>query len=137
MDRTFAYQFALAYRSPGCPGKSTGKLRTGSVALAAIDVEDMPGDEGSFIRRDKDDGIGDLLRQAEAIHRNSRHESRLVLRRVRKTGQHSGIYRTRRHAVHTNSRLDRLKRHCVGEPFDGVLAADIDRGPSRTLVPVG
>ena len=39
--------------------------------------------------------------EAEAFHRNSRHQSRLVLRSVRKTRQHSCVYRTRRHAVHS------------------------------------
>src|SRR5207244_4394785 len=34
-------------------------------------------------------------------------------------------------------RLDGLERHRLGDAFDGVLAADIDRGPRRTLVPVG
>src|SRR4029453_7809090 len=63
--------------------------------------------------------------------------SRLVFRRARKTGQHASVYRTRRHAVHTDPRLDGLERHRLGDAFDGVLAADIDRGPRRTLVPVG
>src|SRR5207253_5591719 len=78
-----------------------------------------------------------LLREAEAIHRNSRHQRRLVFRRARKTGQHASVYRTRRHAVHTDPRLDGLERHRLGDAFDGVLAADIDGGPRRTLVPVG
>jgi hypothetical protein len=59
------------------------------------------------------------------------------LRRARKAGQHAGVRRTRRHAVHTDSRLGDLERHRLGDAFDGVLAADIDGGPRRTLVPVG
>jgi len=39
------------------------------------------------ISRDEDDRVGKLLREAEAAHRNTRHQSRLVLRRARKTGQ--------------------------------------------------
>jgi hypothetical protein len=35
------------------------------------------------------------------------------------------------------SRLGDLERHRLGDAFDGVLTADIDRGPRRTLVPVG
>src|SRR6202022_173251 len=91
----------------------------------------------SFVRRDEYDRVGKLLREAEATHRNTRHQSRLVLRRARKTGQHASVRRTRRHAVHTDSRLRDLERHRFGDAFDGVLAADIDRGPCRTLVPVG
>src|SRR6202043_4236763 len=34
-------------------------------------------------------------------------------------------------------RLGDLERHRLGDAFDGVLAADIDGGPRRTLVPVG
>src|SRR6202521_3818679 len=64
-------------------------------------------------------------------------KSRLVLRRARKTGQHASVRRTRRHGVHTDSRLGDLERHRLGDAFDGVLAADIDRGPRRTLVPIG
>src|SRR4029077_10401729 len=97
----------------------------------------MAGDERSFVRRVEDDRVGELLREAEAIHRNSRHQSRLVLRRARKTGQHAGVYGTRRYAVYTDSRLDRLERHRLGDTFDGVLAADIDGGARRTFVPVG
>src|ERR1700730_3298410 len=41
------------------------------------------------------------------------------------------------HAVHPDSRLGDLARHRPGDAFDGVLAAGIDRGPRRTLVPVG
>src|ERR1700730_16224133 len=105
--------------------------------VTAVDVEDMAGDERSFIRRDEDDRIGKLLREAEATHRNTGHQSRLVLRRARKAGQHAGVRRTRRPAVHTDSRLGGLERHRLGDAFDGLLAADVDRGPRRTLVPVG
>src|SRR6185312_6356526 len=47
------------------------------------------------------------------------------------------VYRTRRHAVHPDPRLDGLERHRLGDAFDGVLASDVDGGPRRTLVPVG
>src|SRR5580693_6357045 len=73
-------------------GKTAGRgtnlrARTGSVdGFTAVDVEDMAGDERSFVRGDEDDGAGKLLREAEATHRNSRHKSRLVLRRARKAG---------------------------------------------------
>src|SRR6267154_3684725 len=43
----------------------------------------------------------------------------------------------RSHAVHPDSRLGDLARHRPGDAFDGVFAADIDRGPRRRLVPVG
>src|SRR2546428_435476 len=97
----------------------------------------MAGDERSVVRRDEDDRARKLLREAEATHRNTRHQSRLVLRRAGKTGQHAGIRRTGRHAVHADSRLGGLERHRLGDAFDGVLAADIHGGPRRTLVPVG
>src|ERR1700738_1769986 len=97
----------------------------------------MAGDERSFVRRHEDDRVGKLLREAEATHRNSRHQSRLVLRRARKAGQHAGVRKTRRHGVHTDSRLGDLERHRLGDAFDGVLAADIDGGPRRALMPVG
>src|SRR6476620_8488884 len=56
---------------------------------------------------------------------------------ARKTGQHASVRRTRRHGVHADSRLGDLERYRLGDAFDGVLAADIDRGPRRALMPVG
>src|SRR5882724_5092800 len=97
----------------------------------------MAGDERSFVRRDVDDRVGNLLREAEATHRNTRHQSRLVLRRARKAGQHASVRRTRRHAIHTDSRFGDLERHRLGDAFYGVLAAHIDGGSGSTLVPVG
>src|SRR5271155_3545099 len=68
----------------------------GSVSgVTAVDVEDMAGDERSFVRRNEDDRVGKLLRETEATHRNTRHQSRLVLRRARKTGQHVSVRRAR------------------------------------------
>src|SRR6202023_368680 len=49
----------------------------------------------------------------------------------------ASVRRTRRHGVHTDSRLGGLERYRLGDTFDGVLAADIDGGPRCTLVPVG
>src|SRR4030088_710200 len=71
--------------------------------LAAVDVEDVAGDERSFVRRDEDDRVGKLLREAEATHRNTRHQSRLVLRRAREAGQHASVGGTRRNAIHADS----------------------------------
>ena len=64
-------------------------------------------------------------------------KSRLVLRRAGKAGQHAGVRRTGRDRIHADSRLGDLERHRLGDAFDGVLAADIDGGPRRALVPVG
>src|SRR5260370_34477453 len=77
------------------------------------------------------------FREAEAIHRNGRHQRCLIFRRARKTRQHAGVYGTWRHAVHPDPRLDGLERHRLRDAFDGVLAADIDGGTRRALVPVG
>ena len=100
------------------------------MALAAIDVEDMAGDVGGSLRRDEDDRVGDFFREAETRHRNGRRQRRLVLRRAREAGQHAGVDRARRHRIDTYPRLRELERHRLGDAFDGVLAADIDRGPA-------
>src|SRR6202051_569698 len=97
----------------------------------------MAGDERLFVRRDEDDRVGYVPREHEATHRNTRHQRRLIVRRACKTGQHASVRGTRRYAVHTDSRLGDLERHRLGDAFHGVLAADIDRGPRCTLVPVG
>src|SRR5712671_4026631 len=111
--------------------------RASAGGLPAVDVEDMAGDVGSLVRRDEYDRVCKLLREAEATHRNTRRESSLVLLRACKTGQHASVGGARRHAIHADSRLGDLERHRLGDALDGVLAADIDRGPGRTLVPVG
>src|SRR5277367_906411 len=46
--------------------------------FTAIDIEDMAGDERSFVRRDEYDRVGKLLGAAEAADRNTRHQSGLV-----------------------------------------------------------
>ena len=69
------------------------------------------------------------------MHRNSRYQSRLVLRRTRKAGQHAGIDGTRRHDVRADPRFDGLQRHRLGDAFDSVLAADV-AGNLRCLVKV-
>src|SRR5438034_8099959 len=107
------------------------------MSFAAIDVEDVAGNERRLVRCDEDDRVGELLREAEATHRNSRDESRLVLRSAREAGQHAGVRRTRRHGIHPDARLDDLEGNRLGDAFDGVLATNIDRGPRRTFVPVG
>src|ERR1700758_3644284 len=107
-----------------------------SVALAAIDVEDMAGDVGGSLRRDEDDRVGKLFREAKAGHRNGRHQSRLVLRRAREAGQHAGVRRTGCHGIDTDSRLRELERHRLGDAFDGMLAADVDGGAGRALVSI-
>jgi DNA-binding transcriptional LysR family regulator len=106
------------------------------VALAAIDVEDVAVDERSFVQRDEDDRVGKFLREAEAAHRNRRHQSRLFLRGAGKTGQHAGVRGAGGHGIHANPRFGDLERHRLGEAFDSVLAADVDGGARRTLVPV-
>src|SRR5882672_7801009 len=59
-----------------CPLRSVG-------GVAAVDVEDVAGDEGGVARRDEDDRVGELLREAEAGHRNFGDQVGLVLRRAR------------------------------------------------------
>src|SRR6266478_430517 len=106
------------------------------VALAAIDVENMAGDVGSSLRRDKDDRVGKLFREAEPGHRNGRHQSCLVLRRACEAGQHAGVRRTGCHGIDTDSRLSKLERHRLGDAFDGMLAAYVDGGAGRALVSI-
>src|SRR5262249_7983552 len=108
-----------------------------SVALSTIDVEDVAIDERSFVRRDENDRVGKLFREAEATHRNRRYQSRLILRRAGKAGQHAGVRGAWGHGIHPYPRLGDFERHRLGEAFDGMLAAGIDGSPRRTFVPVG
>src|SRR5258706_13414968 len=79
---------------------------------------------------------GDLLRQSESTQRNLGRQGRLVLRRAGEAGQHAGVHRPRRDGIHANARLGDLERHRLGDAFDGVLGADVDRRPRRSLAPV-
>jgi hypothetical protein len=51
--------------------------------------------------------------------------------------QHAGVRGPWRDGIHANSRLGDFERHRLGDAFDGVLSADVIRGESCTLVPVG
>src|ERR1700676_1757134 len=71
---------------------------------SAVDVEDVARNEGRFVRCDEDDPVGNLLCEAETIHRNATHKCRLVLRRARKPGQHVSVRSTRSHGVYAETR---------------------------------
>src|SRR3979411_2699346 len=73
--------------------------------VAAVDVEDVTGDEPGFVRRDEHDAVGDLLGEAEPAQRYLRRQRRLVLRRIGEAGQHAGVGGARRHGIDANSRL--------------------------------
>src|SRR3989454_8435372 len=105
--------------------------------VTAVDVEDVTRDERGLVRRDEHDAVGDLLGQAESTQRDLRREGRLVLRRAGEAGQHAGVRGAWCDGIHANSRLGDFERHRLGDAFDGVLGADVDRGESCTLVPVG
>src|ERR1700729_956403 len=106
-------------------------------AVSAVDVENVTGDEPGFVRRDEDDTVGELLGEAEPTQRNLRCQSRLVLCRAGEAGQHAGVRGAWRDGIHANSRLGDFELHRLGDPFDGMLGADVDRGAGGTLVPVG
>src|SRR6267378_7985576 len=107
---------------------------TGSVGgMTAVDVEDMAGDEPGLVRRDEHDAVGDLLRAAESTQRNLRRKGRLILRRAGEAGQHAGVRGAWRDGIHANSRLGDFERDRLGDAFDGVLGADVNRGESCTL----
>ena len=72
-------------RSPLERARSSAPRPDRSVALTVIDIEDVAVDKRSFVRRDEDDRVGKLLREAEATHRNRRHQSgriRVPVKRV-------------------------------------------------------
>src|ERR1700719_1439270 len=123
-----------------CETVEAGSFRawTGSVgAVPAVDIEDVTRDESGFVRRNEDNTVGALLGGAEPTQRNLRRQGRLVLRRTGEAGQHAGVGGARCYGIHANSRLGGFERHRLGDAFDGVLGADVDRGPGRALVPIG
>ena len=64
-------------------------------------------------------------------------QSRLVLRRAGEAGQHAGVRGPGRDGIHPNFRIGNFERYRLGDSFDGVLGADVDRGARRGLVPIG
>src|SRR3984957_16765304 len=112
--------------------------RAGSVsAVSAIDVQDMARDKSGFVRRNEHDAVGDFLRETETAQRNLRRQGRLVLCCAGEASQHASVGGAGCYGIHADSRLGGLQRHRLGDALDGVLGADIDRGESRALVPVG
>src|SRR6201991_1839382 len=110
----------------------------GSVgAVAAVDVEDVTGDEPAFVRAEEYDAVGDLLGEDESTERNLGHQRRLVLRRAGEARQHAGVRGAGPDGIYPNPRFGEFERHRLGDAFDGVLGADIDRGIGRAPVPIG
>src|SRR5260370_31590660 len=128
--------------SPGRPRLywARSNLRAHSASVgghAAVDVEDLARDPLSCVRPEEEDTVGDFLGEAKSLKRNLLHQRSLVLWRTGEAGQHAGVSWAGRDGVHPNSRLGELERYRLGDAFDGVLGADVDRGESRAPVSVG
>src|ERR1700752_731222 len=88
-------------------------------SFPAVDAEHLPVDEARELRGEKDDGIGDILRRAEALQGDALDERLLPLgpislplllrRRVR-------AHETRRHAVHRDAEGPKLMGDVTGRP---------------------
>src|SRR5712691_5097097 len=106
-------------------------------SLAAVDGDDLAGHERGRGGSEKDDRTANFVGLAHPTQRNGRHQRRLVLGVAGETIEHAGVGRPGCDGVDAHTRGSALERRGFGDAFDGVLAADIDRGTGGTLMTVG
>src|SRR5216684_3799503 len=123
-----------------CMLKTSGSARAMPVSadsLAAVDGDNLAGNERGRGGSEKDDRAGNFVGLAHPTQRNGRHQRRLVLGVAGEAIEHAGVGRPGCDGVDAHTRGSALERRGFGDAFDGVLAADIDRGTGGTLMTVG
>src|SRR4029077_116433 len=97
-------------------------------SFPAVDAEHLPVDEARELRGEKDDAIGDILRRAEALHRDALDERLLPLRPItlplllrRRVRAHEAG----RHAVHRDAEGPKLMGELARQPDERVLCRAI------------
>src|SRR5579871_5511952 len=94
---------------------------------AAVDVDDLAGDERGLRGGGKDDGVRDLLGLSGALERDAREHAGLAVDAAGKAIQHRGLYGTWRHGVDAHAERGRFERGGLGKPLHGMLAGRIKR----------
>src|ERR1700722_7201926 len=93
--------------------------------LAAVDGDDLAGDERRLAGSREHDGVGDLFRPASALQRYAGDEASLAVGSAGEAVQHRGIDRARRARVAAAAERRRLQRRRLGQTFDRMLARGI------------
>src|SRR2546423_2413848 len=106
-------------------------------ASAAVDGKDLPGHERGRVGSEKDDRASNFIGLADPTERNLRRQRRFVLGAAGEAIEHAGVDRPGGDGVDANTRGSALERRGLGDAFDRVLAADIERGAGATLMTVG
>src|SRR5436309_2537415 len=91
--------------------KTTGLLILLSFVTSptsAVDREHLTGGEGGSARSEEDDRVGDLVRLADTLERNTRHKAGLALSAASETVEHCGVGRARCDRVDPDARPGRL-----------------------------
>ena len=89
------------------------------------------------VRGDKHDAVSHFLERPSRPSGTCVASAAFALGGSSEAGQHAGARRSGRDGVDADLGFGDFERHRLGDAFDGVLGADIDRGASRALVSIG
>src|SRR6266851_2644557 len=79
-------------------------------SLAAVDVDDLAGDERRPARGDEHDRVGDLFGPAGALQRHACHQAGFPVGVAGEAIEHRGLDRPRRHRIDTDAERGGFQR---------------------------
>src|ERR1700676_270601 len=105
--------------------------------FAAVDPDDLAGDEGRFVRSEEHDSVGDLFRLRTAFKRYGSIERRFFVGGPGQTIEHRGLGRTRGDCIDPDARRSGFESGGFRETFHRVLACGVEREIRRTALAHG
>src|SRR4051812_39950563 len=99
--------------------RSTGRL-------AAVDADDLAGDERRFVGSEKDDRIGDFIGPCAAFERYRRQEGGLLVLRLSQTREHFSLDRSGRDSIDAYAEGGGLEGRDFGEALHRMLTAGVE-----------
>jgi hypothetical protein len=103
---------------------------------AAIDGDDLAGDERSPSGGGEYNGVGDLFRPASPFERHACDQPRLPFEAPGESIEHRGLDWAGRYGIDTDTECHTFQRRRFGQPFDSVLAGRIKRAPGAPRWPM-
>jgi hypothetical protein len=104
--------------------------------LAAVDVKDLAGQKTGFARCQECDGVGDLLGSPDALQRHALSHRGLSIGAAGEAAQQLSVHRAGGDCIHAHAEGSAFERGCFGQPFDRMLAGDVQRGPAAPRLPI-
>src|ERR1700694_1885698 len=121
----------------GCEEVDGGSLQDLRGGLAAIDADDLAGDERRLAGGGEHNGVGDLFRPARAFERHAGDKAGFPVGIAGEAIQHRGLDWAGRDRIDTDPERGSFERGRLGQPFDRVLAGSVERYASRAAMAHG